>query len=556
MDDSAQKIKQEKDRWQDRTLIPSLGDKALGKATTDAGIEVDVVYSPANLEGLDYMAEIGFPGEYPFTRGPYPSMYRGQLWTMRQYAGFGTAEESNARYKYLLAQGQTGLSVAFDLPTQLGYDSDDRLASEEVGKVGVAIDTLDDMQLLFQDIPLDRISTNFTINAPAAVILAMYIALGQKQGAPVKKLRGTLQNDILKEYHARKMYVFPPRPSLRLVSDTIEYCARELPRFNPISITGYHIREAGSNAVQELAFTMADAIVYVNDVLERGIGIDDFAPQLSFHFSCGRDVLEEIAKYRAARKLWAKITRERFGAKNPNSSRLRFFAGGSGVNLTAEEPFNNVVRATLQCLAGILGGAQSCHAMAYDEAHSIPTEESVKISLRTQQILAYESGVTKVADPLGGSYYIEYLTSALEQKAFELIRDIEAKGGMLRATENGDIQRAIVENAYQIEKAIDSGEQVVVGKNRFADQNQEIDIPVMELDPEIVHRQVARLHRVKQERDNDAVRHALEGLKVAASGAENLMPFILEAVTCRATVGEIMGVLREVFGTYREPEVL
>ena len=554
MGDSTQ-VKEERGRWLSQTLKPSLLGRSLDKVKTDSGIEVNVLYTPDDLADLDYLQEIGFPGEYPFTRGPYPSMYRGRLWTVRQYAGFATAEESNARYKFLLSQGQTGLSIAFDLPTQLGYDSDNPLAVEEVGRVGVAIDTVEDMETLFSGISLDRVSTNFTVNAPAAIILAMYVAVGERQGVPLEKLRGTLQNDILKEYLARKMYVFPPRPSLRLVTDVIEYCAKELPRFNPISIAGYHIREAGSTAVQELAYTMADAVVYVEHVLDRGIDIDDFAPRLSFHFSCGRDFFEELAKFRAARRLWAKITKGRFGAEDPRSCRLRFFAGGSGVNLTVEEPLNNIVRAALQTLVGILGGAQACHTIAYDEAHSIPTEESVRISLRTQQILAYEWGLTNTVDPLGGSYYMEFLTSALEEEALRSMARIEEMGGMLVAIEKGEIQRAILDNAYRIDKKIESGERVVVGKNRFIAEIEE-DVPIQEIDPGVAHRQIARLQRVRQERDGDEVQRALNRLQVAAEGIENVMPYILDAVKQRATIGEIMGVLKEVFGTYREPVII
>jgi methylmalonyl-CoA mutase N-terminal domain/subunit len=542
-------IQSNKDRWLEEQSV----QETLDKAETDSGLAVDVLYTPADLEGMDYLQDIGFPGEFPFTRGVYPSMYRGRLWTMRQYAGFGTAEESNQRYKMLLGKGQTGLSVAFDLPSQLGYDSDDPVVEEEVGRVGVAIDTLRDMEILFDEIPLEEISTNLTVNGPAIVMLAMYIAVGDKQGVPRERLAGTVQNDILKEYLARKTYIFPPEPSLRLTTDIIEYCTAELPRFNPISVTGYHVREAGATAVQEAAYALAAAVTYVQQALARGIDIDVFAPQLSFHFSMARDFFEEIAKIRACRRLWARMMKERFGARDHRSLRMRYFNGGSGTWLTAEEPLNNIIRGTLQCLAGVLAGAQATHVPSYDEAYSIPSEESASVALRTQQVIAFESGVTRTVDPLGGSYYVESITNRFEQSVAEMMAQIEDTGGLVAAIERGDPQKAILDCAYEIERAMNAGERIVVGANAFRSETSRVEIPVQKRDPKITERQIARLTQVKAERDETAVEQTLQKLENAAAGNGNLLPYVLEAVKAYATLGEITQILRNRFGTYQEP---
>jgi len=516
---------------------------------TTSGIEIPRVATPLDVQDLDYLNDLGLPGEYPFTRGVQPTMYRGRFWTMRQYAGFATAEESNRRYKYLLEQGQTGLSVAFDLPTQIGYDSDHPLAEGEVGKVGVAIDSLRDMEILFDGIPLDKVSTSMTINAPAAVLLAMYIAVGEKQGVPSEKLNGTIQNDVLKEYAARGTYIFPPKPSMRLITDIFEYCAKHVPEFNTISISGYHIREAGATAVQEVAFTLADGIAYVEAAIKAGLDVDSFAPRLSFFFNSHLDFLEEIAKFRAARRLWAKIMKERFHAQNPRSLMLRFHTQTAGVTLTAQQPFNNIIRVAMQTMAAVLGGTQSLHTNSYDEALALPTEESVRIALRTQQIVAYESGIGDTVDPLAGSYYIEYLTNEIERRALEYINKIDDLGGAVAAIEKGYIQNEIQESAYRYQKEIESGQRVVVGVNRF---QMEEDPPknLLRVDPEVGVRQAEKLKKLRAERDNDRVRETLRALKQAAQGDANLMPVILDAVRVYATLGEICGVLREVFGEY------
>ncbi|MFZ5777085.1 MAG: acyl-CoA mutase large subunit family protein [Bacillota bacterium] len=515
--------------------------------STISGLGVDRLYIPAET---DYLNELGFPGQYPFTRGVQPTMYRGRFWTMRQYAGFATAEESNQRYKYLLEQGQTGLSVAFDLPTQIGYDSDHPLAEGEVGKVGVAIDSLEDMEILFDGIPLDRVSTSMTINAPAAVLLAMYIAVAEKQGVPSEKLSGTIQNDILKEYAARGTYIFPPQPSMRLITDTFEYCAKHLPDWNTISISGYHIREAGSTAVQEVAFTLSDGIAYVEVAIKAGLDVDTFAPRLSFFFNSHLDFMEEIAKFRAARRLWARIMKERFGAKDPKSMMLRFHTQTGGSTLTAQQPYNNVVRVALQALAAVLGGTQSLHTNSYDEALALPTEESVRIALRTQQIIAYESGVADTIDPLGGSYFLEDLTNRIERQAMEYIEKVDALGGAPAAIEQGYIQREIQESAYRYQKAVESGERVVVGVNRFtAEEAPPRDL--LRVDPAVGELQGRKLASLRARRDQAAVEAALAELKSVAEGNGNTMPAILKAVRAYATLGEICGVLRQVFGEYR-----
>jgi methylmalonyl-CoA mutase N-terminal domain/subunit len=518
---------------------------------TPSQIEVKAVYRASDLAGFDPERDLGEPGAYPFTRGVYPNMYRGRLWTMRQYAGYATARESNRRYRYLLEQGQTGLSVAFDLPTQMGYDSDHPLAQGEVGKVGVAIDTLADMETLFEGIPLDRISTSMTINATAPILLAMYLAVARKQGVAWERVSGTVQNDILKEYIARGTYIYPPGPSLRLCTDIFEFCSRFVPKWNVISISGYHIREAGATAVQELAFTFGNAITYVQAAVDRGLPVDEFAPRLSFFFNVHNHFLEEIAKFRAARRIWARLMRERFSARDPRSMMLRFHAQTAGSTLTAQQPEVNVVRVTLQALAAVLGGAQSLHCNARDEALGLPTEEAARLALRTQQVIAYESGVADTVDPLGGSYAIESLTNEIERRVFDYLDRIEALGGMLRAIEIGWVQKEIHESAYAYQRAIESGEQVVVGVNRFV-LSEDRPIPVLRIDPEIEQAQVERLRRIKAERDVAAVRRALAELEEAARSTENLMPFIIRAVEAYATLGEISDCLRRVFGEHRE----
>jgi methylmalonyl-CoA mutase N-terminal domain/subunit len=513
------------------------------------------LYTPADIDDVDYLETLGFPGEFPFTRGVQPTMYRGRPWTMRQYAGFASAEESNMRFRYLLEQGQTGLSVAFDLPTQIGYDSDHPLAAGEVGKVGVAIDSLKDMEILFNSIPLDKVSTSMTINAPAAVLLAMYIAVAQKQGVAVEKISGTIQNDILKEYVARGTYIFPPKPSMRLITDIFAYCSQNLPEWNTISISGYHIREAGANAVQEVAFTLADGIAYVQAAINAGLNVDSFAPRLSFFFNAHTDFFEEVAKFRAARYLWSKIMRERFGATNPKSWMLRFHTQTAGSTLTAQQPENNVVRVALQALSAVLGGTQSLHTNSRDEALALPTEDSVRIALRTQQIIAFESGVTNTVDPLAGSYYIESLTKEIADRAEEYIRKIDEMGGAPGAIEKGYIQQEIQDSAYRYQKDVEANERIVVGVNRF--QIEEAPPSgLMRVDPAVAEAQHQRLAALRAERDGNKVAQCLEALRRAAAGTDNLMPVILDAVHAYATLGEICGVLRDVFGEYRAPDIL
>jgi methylmalonyl-CoA mutase, N-terminal domain len=518
---------------------------------TPSGIELPVDFNPSNTDALDYERDLGSPGEFPYTRGIYPNMYRGRLWTMRQYAGYASAEESNARYKYLLAHGTTGLSVAFDLPTQIGLDSDDPLAAGEVGKVGVAIDSLEDMERLFQDIPLAEVSTSMTINATAAILLSLYLAVARKQNVPFHKVRGTLQNDILKEYIARGTYIYPPAPSLRLVTDIFAYCASEVPNWNTISISGYHIREAGSTAVQEVAFTLADAITYVEAALNAGLEIDDFAPRISFFFNSHNNLLEEIAKFRAARRLWARIMRDRFKARDPRSLMLRFHTQTAGSSLTAQQPEVNVVRTTIQALAAVLGGTQSLHTNSMDEALALPTEAAARVALRTQQVIAHESGVADSADPLAGSYAIEQLTHEVEARAAEYLKKIDAMGGMLRAIETGYIQREIQESAYRYQRAIESQEEIVVGVNRF---QIEIEQPIktLTIDPALERAQIERVRALRQKRDSKVVDEALIKLQQAATTTENLLPRILESVEAYATVGEISNCLRRVWGEYRE----
>ena len=518
---------------------------------TTSGIELPPDFNPQNTEQPDYERNLGAPGEFPYTRGIYPNMYRGRLWTMRQYAGYATAEESNARYKYLLAQGTSGLSVAFDLPTQIGLDSDDPLAVGEVGKVGVAIDSLEDMQRLFEGIPLDTVSTSMTINATASTVLCLYLAVGKKQNVPFHKLKGTVQNDILKEYIARGTYIYPPEPSLRLVTDLFAFCAREVPNWNTISISGYHIREAGSTAVQELAFTLADAITYVEAALSAGLKVDDFAPRISFFFNAHNNLLEEVAKYRAARRLWARTMRDRFHARDPRSLMLRFHTQTAGSSLTAQQPEVNVVRTTIQALAAVLGGTQSLHTNAMDEALGLPTEQAARLALRTQQVIAHESGVADTADPLAGSYAIESLTNEVESRAVEYLERIDAMGGMLRAIETGYVQREIQEAAYRYQRAIETREAIVVGVNEFRAQETS-PIPTLRVDPAIEQAQIQRVRAVRERRDPNQAKTALAKLEEAARGTENLLPRILDCVEAQVTVGEIGNQLRSVWGEYRE----
>ncbi|MFT3745996.1 MAG: methylmalonyl-CoA mutase family protein [Pyrinomonadaceae bacterium] len=517
---------------------------------TSSGIELPSDFNPQNTQPIDYENDLAAPGEFPYTRGVRANLYRGRFWTMRQYAGFATAEESNARYKYLLSQGTTGLSVAFDLPTQIGLDSDDPLSAGEVGKVGVAIDSLDDMMTLFDGIPLDTVSTSMTINSTASTLLCLYLAVARKQNVGFDKVNGTIQNDILKEYIARGTYIYPPKPSLRLITDTFAYCAAEVPNWNTISISGYHIREAGSTAAQEIAFTLADGICYVQAAIDVGLDVDKFAPRLSFFFNSHNNLLEEIAKFRAARRLWARVMRERFGAKDAKSLTLRFHSQTAGSTLTAQQPEVNVVRTTIQALAAVLGGTQSLHTNSLDEALGLPTENAARIALRTQQVIAYESGVAETVDPFAGSYAIEELTTQLETKARDYIEKIDAMGGMLRAIETGYVQNEIQEAAYDYQRAVETGDAIVVGVNKF--QAEETPIPVLRVDERIEREQVARLQSVRAKRDAHLANAALRAIEDAANGSENLLPRILTAVEANVTVGEISNTLRMVWGEYRE----
>jgi methylmalonyl-CoA mutase N-terminal domain/subunit len=544
------------EEWTDK-VEEKLGKRPERKTqfVNTSGIPLKRLYTPLDTEDISYEEEIGFPGEYPYTRGVQPTMYRGRFWTMRQYAGFATAEESNQRYKFLLDQGQTGLSVAFDLPTQIGYDSDHEMAIGEVGKVGVAIDSLKDMETLFDGIPLDKVSTSMTINAPASVLLAMYLAVAEKQGVPFEKLRGTIQNDILKEYSSRGTYIYPPEPSMRIITDIFSYCAENIPLWNTISISGYHIREAGSTAVQEVAFTLANGIAYVEAAIQAGLDVDAFGPRLSFFFNAHLDFLEEIAKYRAARRLWAGIMKERFGAKNPRSMMIRFHTQTAGCTLTAQQPKNNIVRVAYQALAAVLGGTQSLHTNSMDEALCLPSQEAVQIALRTQQLIAYESGVTDTVDPLAGSYYIERLTKEILERAESYIEKIDEMGGAVRAIEKGFVQREIQESAYRYQREIEQEERVVVGLNRFQVE-EEKPTNLLRVDPAVRVSQIEKLQKLRSERDNSEVEKALGRLSKGAEGTENLMPLIVEAVKVYATLGEICGVLREVFGEYQAASTL
>jgi len=541
-----------KRQWEEQTLGPVL--KKTGERQdefcTRSGIPVERVYLPAGGESA-FAERLGFPGEYPYTRGIYPTMYRGQLWTIRQYAGAGTAEESNRRFRFLLDQGQTGLSVAFDLPTQLGLDSDAPEAEGEVGQVGVAIDSLRDMEGLFEEIPLDTVSTSMTINAPAAVLVAMYIAVGDRQGLSSTALAGTVQNDVLKEYVARGTYIFPPRPSLRLAGDLIAFCADHVPKFNPISISGYHMREAGATAVQEMAFTFANAAAYVREVAARGLPVDRFAPRISWIFNTHSDFFEEVAKYRALRRFWARLMREKFGATDPRSWMFRTHTQTGGSTLTAQQPENNIVRAALQALAAVLGGVQSLALSCYDEALALPTEAAQRLAVRTQQIIAHESGVTETVDPLAGSHFLEALTDELERRAEELFDEVEAMGGAVVAIERGLMQKAIQEEAYRFQCEVEKGRRIVVGVNAFSEETASPSPPLFRVSAEVADRQRSRLKALRRERDSGAVTRTLAGLREAAQGHGNLMPPILATVKAYATIGEICGVLRDVFGTYR-----
>ncbi|WP_303274770.1 methylmalonyl-CoA mutase [uncultured Dialister sp.] len=530
--------------------------KQTAKHPERVGLKHKNLYTPLDLEGFDYERDLGFPGEYPYTRGVQPTMYRGRLWTMRMYAGFATAEESNKRYRYLIANGGSGLSVAFDLPTQIGYDSDDKMAEGEIGKVGVAIDTLKDMEILFDQIDLGKVSTSMTINAPASVLLAMYIAVAEKQGVPASALRGTIQNDILKEYSARGTYIFPVKPSMRLITNIFEYCSKNVPKWNTISISGYHIREAGSTAAQEIAFTIADGIAYIEAALKAGMHVDEFAPRLSFFWNAHNNVLEEVAKFRASRRLWATILKERFHAENEKSMKLRFHTQTAGSMLTAQQPNNNIVRVALQTAAAVMGGTQSLHTNSRDEALALPTTESVTIALRTQQIVAYESGLADVVDPLGGSYYVEAMTNAIEAEAKEYIRKIDEMGGAVEAIDKGYIQKEIQDSAYAWQMAVESGEKTIVGVNKFTMEEPPVE-GLLKVDSSAGEFQKNKLAKVKAERDNAKVQEELKKLEVAAADEEvNLMPVILDCVRAYCSLGEICGVLRKVFGEYKPHNTL
>lgn len=526
--------------------------KATAKFPERKNFEAQRLYTPLDIEDFDYEEKLGFPGQYPFTRGVQPTMYRGRLWTMRAYAGFATAEETNARYKYLLEAGQTGLSVAMDLPTQIGLDSDHELSHGEVGKVGVAIDSLADMEALFDGIPLDKVSTSMTINGPAAVLLAMYVAVAEKQGVKPEALKGTIQNDILKEYIARGTYIFPPRPSMRLITDTFEYCSKNIPKWNTISVGAYHIREAGASEVQEIAFAFANAMAYIDAAIKAGQKVDDFAPGISWIFTAGLDFFGEVAKFRAARRLWARIMKERYGASVPKAQMLRVHVHTAGSVLTAQQPLNNVVRITWQALSAVLGGIQSMACCAYDEAIALPTEESATLALRTQQLLAYESGVTDTIDPLAGSYYIETLTDKIEKEAYDYIDKIDRMGGAVAAIEQGYMQQEMAAHAYEYQHEVELGKRTVIGVNKFNDSKKLAEQDVLMADLSVGERQIARLEKMKAARDNEAVKAALEKLREAAKGTENLMPYLIDAVKTYATLGEICGVLREEFGEYKQ----
>jgi methylmalonyl-CoA mutase N-terminal domain/subunit len=541
--------------WEERTLEPALNrSPEIKKSFTTVSLApVDRLYTPNSLSDFDYETDLGFPGEPPYTRGIHATGYRGKLWTMRQFAGFGSAFDTNQRFKYLLEHGQTGLSVAFDLPTLMGYDSDHPFSEGEVGKCGVAISSLADMEVLFDGIPLDNVTTSMTINAPASMIFAMFLGVAEKQGADWKKVGGTIQNDILKEYIAQKEWIYPPRPAMQLIVDTIEFCTKEVPRFNPVSISGYHIREAGSTALQELAFTLRDGIEYAQYAIDRGMDIDDFAPRLSFFFNSHNDFFEEIAKYRAARRIWHKVMTERFHARNPRSWALRFHTQTAGVSLTAQQPLNNIVRVAIQALAGVLGGTQSLHTDAYDEALALPSDEAALIALRTQQIIAHESGVVNTVDPLGGSYFLEKLTRDMEEGAFEYFRKIDDFGGMIEAVEAGFPQREIQDSSYEFQKAVESRDKIIVGVNDYVMKEGPSEVPLLQIDESVAELQAERLKKLRAERDNSRVEKTLKNLAAGAHAGDNTMPLLLECVRAYATLGEMCDALRPVFGEYQEP---
>ena len=543
-------LQNKKSAWETEVLKPVLqkSKERKLKFETDSKIEIERIYLP---QEFDYETQLGFPGDYPFTRGVYPTMYRGRFWTMRQYAGFATAEESNKRYRYLLDHGTTGLSVAFDLPTQMGYDSDQPMAEGEVGKVGVAIDSLADMERLFEGIELQKVSTSMTINSTASILLCMYVAIAKKQNADLKKIAGTIQNDILKEYIARGTYIYPPQPSMRLVTDIFSWCSKNLPRWNTISISGYHIREAGSTAVQEVAFTISDGIAYVQAAVDAGLDVDSFGSQLSFFFNAHNNIFEEVAKFRAARRIWARVMKERFNAKNSETMKLRFHAQTAGSTLTAQQIDNNVVRVTMQALAAVLGGCQSLHTNSRDEALALPTEESVRLALRTQQVIAYESGVSETADPLGGSYFIEQLTDEIEKRSLEYLDKIDKMGGAVKAIEKHFYQTEIANSAYEYQKAIEAKEKIIVGVNEFTVKGN-TQPEILKIDQSVIDRQIEQLKELRAKRDENRVESALNALTRIASGTENIVPYILEAVEAYATVGEISDVLRKVWGEYKE----
>jgi methylmalonyl-CoA mutase N-terminal domain/subunit len=552
-------IREGREEWAAETLGPTLdrfGERKETFTTDTGGQAVEPLYTPADVATLDYGADLGFPGEAPYTRGVYSTMYRGRLWTMRQYAGMGTAAETNERFHYLLEEGQTGLSMAFDLPTQMGYDSDAEMAAGEVGKSGVAIDSLADFERVFEGIPLDEVSTSMTINAPASVLLAMYVAVGDEQGVDRAELRGTIQNDVLKEYIARNTYIFPPEPSMRIITDVFEFCAAETPKFNTISISGYHIREAGATAAQEVAFTLGDGLEYVRAALDAGLAVDEFAPQLSFFFASYNNIFEEVAKFRAARRMWYRLMDERFDAENPASKQLKFHTQTAGSTLTAQQIENNVVRVAYQALAAVLGGTQSLHTNGKDEALSLPTEQSVRTALRTQQILAHEAGAADTIDPLAGSYYVEHLTDEIEAEAFELLDEVEDRGGMRRAIENQWVQGQIQEVAFERQREVEEGERIIVGVNEYQVEDEEPHEEIEEISEAEQRRQRDRLAELRAERDGEAVEEALDALHEAAEGDENVMPYIVDAVKAYATTGEICDTLRDVFGEYQPGTVL
>ncbi len=555
-EDKLEELRRKKAGW-DENLQKNLEKRPERKDEfkTDSNIPVETVYTPLDLENFDYLEQLGLPGEYPFTRGVQPNLYRGRLFTMRQYAGFGSAEETNKRFRYLLDQGQTGLSIAFDLPTQIGYDSDHLLARGEVGKVGVAIDSLKDMEILFDQIPLDQVTTSMTINSPAAIILAMYLAMAEEQGVDLSQLGGTIQNDILKEYVARGTYIFPPEPSMRLITDIFEFCGEKVPSWNTISISGYHIREAGSTAVQEIAFTLANGIAYVDTAVKAGMEVDKFGPRLSFFFNAHQNFFEEIAKFRAARRVWAKIMKERFGAQNPRSMMLRFHTQTAGCSLTAQQPMVNLMRVAFQALSACLGGTQSLHTNSYDEALALPSEHAVLMALRTQQVVAYELGVTDTVDPMGGSYFMENLTDQIEEQVINYIEQIDELGGAVRAIEQGFMQKEIQQSAYDYQKEVESNERVVIGVNKFVTQQEE-PTELLKMDPTVSERQEEKLKKLREERNGKEVANALQQLRSAAQTDENLMPYILNAVKVYATIGEICDVLREVFGEFQQQVLL